>query len=76
MTPRHKTHKIVCECLKVSEDAILEAVRTREISTVKDIIRYTQAGDGCTACHPALKEYLRKKAQCPASSPPDSCSDR
>ncbi len=61
MTPARKTHKIVCECLQVTEEEILLAVRTREIKTVKDIIKYTQAGDGCTACHPLLKEYLKHR---------------
>ena len=58
MTPRHAKSPIVCECLGVSEDQILKAIETKKIQTVKDIIKYTQAGEGCTACHPMLKDYL------------------
>lgn len=59
MTPKPKSKPlVVCPCLGVAEDEILEAIKTREIGSVKDIIRYTQAGDGCTACHPLLREYL------------------
>lgn len=53
------TH-FVCECLKVTEAAVLKAIHEKKIQTVKDIIKYTQAGDGCTACHPLLKEYLSR----------------
>ncbi len=63
MKPKSHSH-VVCPCLGVTEGEILEAIQTKEIGSVKDIIRYTQAGDGCTACHPLLREYLeaaRKK---------------
>lgn len=60
MTPRAPKSPIVCECLRVSEDALLKAISTKKIKSVADIINYTQAGDGCTACHPLLKEYLEK----------------
>ena len=58
--PPHKP-KIVCECLKVTEHALLKAIQAKRLESVKDIINYTQAGDGCTACHPLLKEYLARK---------------
>ena len=54
------TPHFVCECLKVTEAAVLKAIHEKKIQTVKDIIKYTQAGDGCTACHPLLKEYLSR----------------
>ncbi|MBI5631369.1 MAG: (2Fe-2S)-binding protein [Elusimicrobia bacterium] len=53
--------KIVCACLNVNEAQILEAIHARRIKTVKDIIAYTSAGEGCTACHPILKEYLERE---------------
>lgn len=49
---------IICYCLQVTEGEILEAVQNRQIQTIKDIVRYTQAGGGCTACHSALESYL------------------
>lgn len=59
--PQHKP-KIVCECLKVTEAALLKAIQSKKIESVKDIIKYTQAGDGCTACHPLLKQYLERES--------------
>jgi NAD(P)H-nitrite reductase large subunit len=61
MTPRKEPKKrYVCECLKVTEADVLAAICKHEIEDVKDIIRYTQAGDGCTACHPALRKLCEK----------------
>ncbi len=67
MTPAHKKPKIVCPCLGVTEEEILEAFRTRHIKTLKDIAEYTQAGEGCTACHEQLLEYLDRPS---TSRPP------
>jgi NAD(P)H-nitrite reductase large subunit len=53
--------KIVCDCLQVTESQILKAIETRRLGCVKDITDYTSAGDGCTACHPLLKEYLQRR---------------
>ena len=54
--------KIVCECLDVSEADILDAIRTHKLQSVKDIAHYTEAGNGCTACHSVLRDYLSDKA--------------
>ena len=58
MAAKPSSKKIVCECLDVSEADILEAIRTHKLESVKDIAHYTEAGNGCTACHGLLKEYL------------------
>jgi len=50
--------RLVCECLQITEAALVEVLTGREIKTVKDIRRLTGAGDGCTACHKLLKAYL------------------
>jgi bacterioferritin-associated ferredoxin len=59
MGPAH-TSKIVCDCLKVTEATLVREIHAKRLKTVQDLICYTQAGDGCTACHPLLKEYLAK----------------
>ncbi|MBI2068979.1 MAG: (2Fe-2S)-binding protein [Elusimicrobia bacterium] len=56
--------RFACYCLRVSHEQVLAAIETKQINSIQDIIRYTQAGDGCTACHPLLKRYLRKKGYC------------
>ena len=69
MSPKRK--KIVCECLHVTEDDVMEAIRSRKLKTVQDVTHYTEAGGGCTSCHPAIKQYLAY-----FSARPPSCSDR
>ena len=67
----HKS-KIVCPCLKVTEAQLMRAIRNHKIKSVKNIIDYTSAGDGCTACHPALMKLCERKRggpTCPALPP-------
>ncbi|MBI3507606.1 MAG: (2Fe-2S)-binding protein [Proteobacteria bacterium] len=70
MTPRPAAKpKYVCECLKVTEAAILRAIDQQKVREMKELIDRTSAGDGCTACHPALQEYLaRTGAPCASAS--------
>jgi NifU-like protein len=69
MSPRKK--KVVCACLHVTEDEVLEAIRVRKLGTVQDVTRYTEAGGGCTACHPVIRQYLAY-----FSDRVPSCSDK
>ena len=61
--PPHRPPKspVVCACLGVTEAEVLEAIRTHKLAKLKDIIEYTSAGDGCTSCHPLLREYLERE---------------
>jgi len=52
--------KVVCHCLQVTEDALLQALQTLELRSLKDIRQHTGAGEGCTACHRRLRRYLEK----------------
>jgi bacterioferritin-associated ferredoxin len=54
--------RVVCRCLQITEDVIVEAFATGEIRTLKDLRQCTGAGDGCTACHAALRQYLEQSA--------------
>jgi bacterioferritin-associated ferredoxin len=54
--------RLVCLCLRITEEKLVDALATGEITTVKDIRRLTGAGDGCTACHKLLKSYLEGSA--------------
>lgn len=71
--PTARCSLVVCHCLQVSEDQLLEALANCEIRTLGDLRRHTGAGDGCTACHRRLKDYL--ESQNYASSSP-ICSAR
>lgn len=50
--------KIVCECLGTTEAEIISAITAQHLSSVRQVTACTQAGDGCTACHPAIARYL------------------
>lgn len=54
------TARVVCRCLQVTEEVLLEAVTTFELRTVKDVREHTGAGDGCTACHRQIRHYLEQ----------------
>jgi len=51
-------NRIVCRCLQVSESEIVSAVETCGVRTVKELGRCTGAGQGCTACHFALRKFV------------------
>ncbi len=53
------TDKIVCACFKVTESTIVDAVELWNMTTVKELCRFTNAGAGCTACRLRLKQYLQ-----------------
>jgi NifU-like protein len=50
--------RVVCHCLQITEEVIVEAVTTFALRTVKEVRQHTGAGDGCTACHRAIRRYL------------------
>jgi bacterioferritin-associated ferredoxin len=54
--------RLVCRCLQITEEEIFEALSTGEVNDVRDIRRQTGAGDGCTACHRLLQQYVALRA--------------
>lgn len=48
----------MCRCLGVTEDAVIGAIVTLGLRTVKEVRAVTEAGDGCTCCHAELTQYL------------------
>jgi NAD(P)H-nitrite reductase large subunit len=61
MRPRKEQSKIVCECLGVSESRLVGAIRAEGLDTLKEVVACTDAGGGCTVCHPAIREYLARE---------------
>jgi bacterioferritin-associated ferredoxin len=49
---------VVCRCLNITEEEIVSAVTSHDLSSLRDLRRHTGAGEGCTCCHETLKEYL------------------
>lgn len=50
--------RVVCKCLGVTEDQIVTAIQTHDLSTIRDIRHQTSAGDGCTCCHQELQQII------------------
>ena len=51
--------KVICHCLQIRESTLVDAVDSRQMMTVNDIVRETGAGGGCTACHRRLRRFLK-----------------
>ena len=66
--------RFICRCLKITEDEVVQAATSLGLQTVTDVRRATGAGDGCTACHRALRRVLEMVQ--PSSSSPPICSVR
>jgi bacterioferritin-associated ferredoxin len=61
--------RLVCHCLQVTEEALVEVLAVLKPRTLQEVRRHTGAGDGCTACHKLLCRYLERHAQpCPSPS--------
>jgi bacterioferritin-associated ferredoxin len=50
--------RIVCRCLKVTEESIITAIQTHGARTIRELRTVTGAGDGCTCCHRQVRELL------------------
>lgn len=67
IAPSKKNAKVVCDCLGVTEAKLVVAIRTGGLCTVKQVTACTDAGGGCTVCHPVIREYLEREARAQAS---------
>lgn len=52
--------RLVCRCLQVTEEAIINALTTLEPKTVQSLRQCTGAGTGCNACHKTLRAYIER----------------
>lgn len=63
----------VCACLRITERQLLNTLSGTPVRSLRDLRRTLGAGDGCTACHDLLQQYLDAGGQ---RSCPPICSDR
>ena len=63
----------VCTCLRITECDLLAMLSSPHVRTLRDLRRTLGAGDGCTACHDLLRQYLEAGGQ---PSCPPICSAR
>jgi NAD(P)H-nitrite reductase large subunit len=62
MGPR-KTPKYLCECLKITEAQVVDAIEEHSFCTLKEVTACTEAGAGCNVCHPAIKALLERRSK-------------
>lgn len=58
MSPLYSGAKLICRCLDITETDLLEAVDSGDLRSLCEVIKTTGAGDGCTACHRKIIDYL------------------
>ncbi len=63
----YRRSKVICECLGVTETALVAAIQDEGLCTVKEVTACTEAGGGCTVCHPVIREYLVREARAQAT---------
>ena len=68
-----ETDGYVCVCLQITEQQLLDTLAGTPGCSLRDLQRTIGAGDGCTACHEVLRQYLDADRQ---RSCPSVCSDR
>jgi len=54
--------RVVCRCLQVTEEVVVDAINRLGLRTVSEIRNHTGAGDGCTCCHRKLLQYVEESA--------------
>jgi NifU-like protein len=52
------SESLICTCFCISEQAIMEEIRTRQLATVAEITRTCGAGGGCGSCHQLLQDMI------------------
>ena len=60
----HEEGKLICKCFGVDEGHIRRAVVNNGLTTLEEVINYTKAGGGCTACHEKIELALAAILPC------------
>ena len=75
-SPSRRSHRpggFVCACLQITERQLLNALSSQPGCSLRDLQRTLGAGDGCTACHDVLRQYLDAGGQYPNGGDQPSC---
>ena len=67
---RSSRSRVVCECLKVTEGQVVDAIRSGRACSLREIAACTEAGAGCNSCHADLRRLLQREneSQRPAAN--------
>jgi NAD(P)H-nitrite reductase large subunit len=68
------TH-LVCRCLQVTADEVVEAIEQHDLQSVREVVRCTGAGSGCNACHRLIRQYLAQQRAVAVAGQLATCPD-
>lgn len=58
----------ICHCMAVTYGEIVDAIKTKELKTVEEVGKATNAGTGCGGCHEDIEKILNEVNGIPVMS--------
>ena len=60
-----KEHKkIICQCMHVTEEEIVKAIKEQNLQTTEEVCAQTSAGSACGRCIPIIEKILEDEKNC------------